>query len=178
MGFFKKAIKSVGGFFKKTAGTIAKTALGGAATIVGGPAAGIAVTKAIGLLGETKVGQMAAKVISDGVVKTDKVESTLKNAGINTDVDTVQTVINALKNSASGIANKNIGVTSGFTGGVSASGSVASSNVTFMDKVKGWYYTAKIWIIEHKKAVLIGLAIMAAAMIYFFGFGKRKKWRI
>jgi len=177
MGLFKKVFKGVkqaSRFAKKTVGKVAKPALSIAATAFGGPIGGVLVNKAIGLLGEGKVGQMAAKVISDGVVKVDKVEQTLKSAGVAT--TNTQTVVDALKNAAAGMSGKAVGV-AGFTGGVTSSGNAPVVSISFKDRVVGWWNAAKNWTIEHKKPVLIAVGIVLTTCVYYFGFGKKKKWR-
>ena len=177
MGLFKKIAKGVGRFAKKVAKKAVKPALSLAATVVGGPAAGALVNKAVGLLGEKKTTEMAEKVVSDGVVKADKVEKTLSLAGLATPQN-VQTVVGALKSAASGMTNKSIGV-SGFTGGVTTSGSSNPSlSISFKDRLVGWWNSLKNWVIEHKTLVMIVGGIVASFCVYYFGFGKKKKWRV
>nr|WP_321356640.1 hypothetical protein [uncultured Draconibacterium sp.] len=181
MGLFKKVfkgIKNAGRFAAKTVGKVVKPVLSIAAGSVGGPVAAAAVNSTIGLIGEKKVGEMTAKVVSDGVVKTNKVQETLQKLGVPTSGNNINTVVTALKNAAAGMSNKSVGV-SGFTGGVSTpSSSTPSVSISFKDRVIGWWNSAKNWTIEHKKPVLIGVGIVVAICVYYFGFGKRKKWRV
>lgn len=178
MSFFKNIGSAVGGFFKKVAtSTVGKTILGAAATLVGGPVAGAAVVKATSLLGEKKLGEMAAKVVSDGVVKTDKVATTLAGNGINPNSENVQVVTDALKSAAAGISNKGIGVSgSASLASVGAGGSATPG--TFMDKLKLRFSSLKNWFMTNwKKVLLFGVL---PALVVWFGYKflfKRKKYR-
>ncbi len=180
MSFFKKIGGAVGGFFKKVAtSTVGKTVLGAAATLVGGPVAGAAVVKATSLLGESKLGQMAAKVVSDGVVKLDKVSTTLSNAGINPNAGNIQIVSDALKSAAAGIGNKSIGVSGSAFVAPSSGSSSPVVGTSFTDKVKNVFYRVKNWLVVNWKKILL-FVVLPAVVIYvvYAMFFKRKKWRV
>lgn len=176
MSFFKNVISSVGGFFKKAAtSTVGKSVLGLAATVVGGPAAGLAVTKATGLLGEKQIGEMAAKVISDGTVKVDKVKDTLASYGIPETAENIQAITDALKNAATGISQKSITV----SGSSASSDNDKSNSGSFMDKIKSFYYKVKNWIVENWKTILIIASVVGGlVLLWYVFFSKNKKYRV
>jgi len=180
MGFLKKLVKGAGNFAKKIASSgVGKTVLGAAATIVGGPAAGAAVSSLTSMIGEKKAGEMASKVVNDGTVKESKVIETFAKLGINPTPQAVADAVNALKYSASGIANKPITVTksAAFTAPTSSVSGVSGLGMTIMDKVKNFYYKVKIWATENSKVLWIGLAVVFVAVGGFFLFGKKTKYR-
>lgn len=165
-------------FAKKIATSgVGRTVLGATATLIGGPAAGIAVNKAIGMLGEKKIGEMASKVVSDGTVKVDKVIGTLEKSGIVADQSGIDDVVNGLKFSAMGIGSKSISVTKGSL--IAAGGSNgASTTGTLWDKVKVFFYNIKSWLFANwKKALLYGVLPVVVMVGVYYLFVKKTKYR-
>ena len=182
MGFLKKLGGAVGGFAKKIASSgIGRTLLSGAATAVAGPAAGAGVLKLTGMIGEKKTGEMAAKIVSDGTVKVDKIQSTLAKYGIQPDGGTLDEVVQSMKAAASGIGNKSISISGSnliapSSGSGGSSSPVAAGN--FMEKVKNGWYRSVEWVKTHwKQIALFGLLPLTIIVAIYFLVFKNKKYR-
>nr|WP_319398212.1 hypothetical protein [uncultured Carboxylicivirga sp.] len=199
MGFFKKigkaigkAAKGVGRFAGKVASTgVGKTVLSLAATAVAGPIAGAGVAALTKAIGKTKAGEMVSKVVSDGVVKVDKVVTTLKKNGIEPSEAMLDQVVTGVKAAAEGISEKPVSTTGTAKQALSApsfqtmsfkasskssdSGNVAKSN--FMDKVKAYWSKFVAWLQRDWKKILLFVVLPLGALYALYVIFKPKSNR-
>ncbi|MCU4165220.1 hypothetical protein [Carboxylicivirga caseinilyticus] len=189
MSFFKKigkaiggAVKGVGRFAKKIATSgIGKTILGVAATAVGGPLAGAGITALTKSIGKTKAGAMVSKVVSEGVVKVDKVVTTLQKAGIEPKTELVNSIVTGVKAAAEGIAEKPINtnqttkqaLSSAATMNISepyTTANASTSTGSLMDKVKVYWQKLVNWVKMNWKKLLLFAVLplgVVVALVYF-----------